>query len=123
MDAERIHRDAVIVDAVSALPDEKYVESYKAGGVTCFAPTVAGETDTPAVALKEIGRWLHAIRSRKDLKLVQKASDVEAAKRDGQIGILFHFQGTGPFETDLNLVEVRISLNWDSGFSKSRTSV
>ncbi|OAF06977.1 hypothetical protein AXW67_31210 [Bradyrhizobium neotropicale] len=45
------------------------------------------------------------IRSRDDLKLVQKASDIEAAKRDGRIGILFHFQGTGPFGTDLDLVE------------------
>lgn len=106
MDAERIHRDAVIIDAVTALLDKReYVESYKAGGVTCVAPTVAAETDTPATALKEIGNWLHTIRSRKDLKLVQKASDIEAAKRDGQMGILFHFQGTGPFETDLNLVE------------------
>ncbi|MER8505119.1 dipeptidase [Mesorhizobium sp. M1142] len=106
MDAERIHRDAVIVDAVAPLLDKKrYVESYKVGGVTCAAPTVAGETDSPALALKAIGSWLHSIRSRKDLKLVQKASDIEAAKRDGQMGILFHFQGTGPFETDLNLVE------------------
>ncbi|PBB22356.1 peptidase M19 [Mesorhizobium sp. WSM4307] len=106
MDAERIHRDAVIIDAVAPLLDKKqYVDSYKVGGATCVAPTVAGNTDTPATALKTIGSWLHFIRSRKDLKLVQKASDIEAAKRDGQIGILFHFQGTGPFETDLNLVE------------------
>ncbi|MER9795453.1 dipeptidase [Mesorhizobium sp. M0213] len=106
MDAERIHRDAIIIDAVSALleNDKKYLESYKAGGVTCVAPTV-GWTDTPADALKEIGSWLHFLRSRKDLKLVRKASDIEAAKRDGQMGVLFHFQGTGPFETDLNLVE------------------
>ncbi|MER9795505.1 dipeptidase [Mesorhizobium sp. M0213] len=105
MDAEKLHRDAVIIDAVAPLLEKKkYVEAYKAGGVTCAAPTV-GETDTPAAGLKTIGSWLHFIRSRKDLKLVQKASDIEAAKRNGQMGILFHFQGTGPFETDLNLVE------------------
>ncbi|MER8422076.1 membrane dipeptidase, partial [Mesorhizobium sp. M1329] len=103
MDAERIHRDAVIIDAVTALLDKReYVESYKAGGVTCVAPTVGGETDRPATALKEIGSWLHSIRSRKDLRLVQKACDIEAAKRGGQMAILFHFQGTGPFETELN---------------------
>ncbi|MER9756223.1 dipeptidase [Mesorhizobium sp. M0166] len=106
MDAERIHRDAVIIDAVAPLLEQKkYVESYKAGGVTCAAPTVNAGEGSPAAALKEIGSWLHSIRSRKDLRLVEKASDIEAAKRDGQMGILFHFQGTGPFETELNLVE------------------
>nr|WP_292598095.1 membrane dipeptidase [Mesorhizobium sp.] len=49
---------------------------------------------SPGAALKEIGTWLHSIRSRKDLRLVKKASDIEAAKYDGQVGILFHFQGT-----------------------------
>ncbi|WP_095090771.1 dipeptidase [Mesorhizobium sophorae] len=106
MDAERIHRDAVIIDAVAPLLEQKkYVESYKAGGVTCVTPTVNVGEGSPAAALKEIGSWLYSIRSRKDLKLVEKASDIEAAKRDGQMGILFHFQGTGPFETELNLVE------------------
>lgn len=106
MDAEKLHRDAVIVDAVAPLLDhKKYLESYKTGGVTCVAPTVAGGTDSAATALRTISGWLRYIRSRSDLKLVQKASDIETAKRDGQIGILFHFQGTGPFETDLDLVE------------------
>ncbi|MER8421714.1 membrane dipeptidase, partial [Mesorhizobium sp. M1329] len=103
MDAERIHRDAVVIDAVAPLLEQKkYVESYKAGGVTCAAPTVNVGEGSPAAALKEIGSWLHSIRSRKDLRLVQKASDIEAAKRGGQMAILFHFQGTGPFETELN---------------------
>ncbi|KAA3441957.1 peptidase M19 [Mesorhizobium sp. SARCC-RB16n] len=106
MDAETIHRDAVIIDAVAPLLDKKrYLDSYIAGGVTCVAPSVAGGMTTAAEVLKTIGGWMHVIKSRTDLQLVEKASDIEAAKRDGRTGIMFHFQGTGPFGTDLDLVE------------------
>ncbi|MDX8499042.1 dipeptidase [Mesorhizobium sp. VK4C] len=112
MEADRIHHDSIVIDAVAPLLDrKKYVESYKKGGVTCVAPTVSGgSSSSPAVALQEIASWLRFLRSRQDLKLVQKASDIEDAKRDGQMGILLHFQGTGPFGTDLNLVEAFQSL-------------
>ncbi|MCA1408620.1 dipeptidase [Ensifer sp. IC3342] len=106
MDAERIHREAIFIDAVAPLLDRKeYLDSYRRGGATCVAPTISSGTDSPEHALHGIGSWLRFIRSREDLKLVETASDIEAAKRDGQMGILFHFQGTGPFQTDLDLVE------------------
>ncbi|MER9895789.1 dipeptidase [Mesorhizobium sp. M0119] len=112
MKTESIHRDAIIIDAVAPLLErKKYVESYKTGGVTCVAPTVSGgSSSSPAAALQLIGSWLRFIRSREDLKLVRKASDIEDVKRDGQMGILFHFQGTLPFGTDLDLVEAFHSL-------------
>ncbi|MER9026572.1 dipeptidase [Mesorhizobium sp. M0815] len=106
MDVETIHRDAIVIDAVAPLLQKKsYIDSYIAGGVTCVAPTVNVGNGSPAAALKEIGGWLRFVSSRRDLKLVHKAVDVEAAKRDGQTGILLHFQGSGPFATDLDLVE------------------
>ncbi|MER8779282.1 dipeptidase [Mesorhizobium sp. M0977] len=104
MEAERIHRDAIVIDAVAPLLNlgkKNYVDSYIAGGVTCAGPNVGGARN--ANTIKEIGGWLRLIRSREDLKLVQKASDIETAKRDGKIGILLRF--SEPFETDLNLVE------------------
>lgn len=106
LDAAAIHRDSIIIDAVAPLLDRKdYVDAYISGSATCVAPTIASGTDTPEFALKAIGGWLRFIRSRQDLRLVLKASDIEKAKRAGQMGILFHFQGTGPFKTDLDLTE------------------
>lgn len=104
MEAERIHRDAIVIDAVAPLLNlgkKNYVDSYIAGGVTCAGPNVGGARN--ANTMKEIGGWLRLIRSGEDLKLVQKASDIETAKRDGKLGILLRF--SEPFETDLNLVE------------------
>ncbi|WP_322884573.1 dipeptidase (plasmid) [Sinorhizobium medicae] len=106
MNTETIHRDAILIDAVAPLlQKQEHVDTYIAGGVTCVAPTVAVGGETSATALGTIARWLHLIRSREDLTLVTAAEDIERAKREGRMGILFHFQGTGPFGTDLNLVD------------------
>jgi len=104
VDAEKLHRDSIIIDAVAPLLGrKKYIDSYIAGGVTCVAPGL--DDDSPATVLKEVGRWSRFLRSRQDLRLVLKAADIEAAKRDGQIGIVHSFQGTQAFGTDLDLVE------------------
>lgn len=106
LDAEALHGDAIFIDAVAPLLHKKqYVGSYVLGGVTCVAPTVGVGSESPSTALKTIGNWLRYIRTNPGVRLVEKARHVEDAKRDGKMGILFHFQGTGPFETDLDLVD------------------
>ena len=42
--------------------------------------------------------------------LVDTADDVTAAKQAGKLAISFHFQGTGPVESDLDMIEVYYSL-------------
>ncbi len=34
---------------------------------------------------------------------VRQAADIKRTKAEGKLGLLFHFQGTAPFEDDLNL--------------------
>src|SRR5258708_254584 len=36
--------------------------------------------------------------------LVEKASDIRRAKSEGKLAVGFHFQGTNPFSSDVNLV-------------------
>ena len=51
--------------------------------------------------------WNERLRRRADeLLLVTKAEDMERAKREGKLGIIFHFQGSSPVEKDLGLVEI-----------------
>ncbi|NEV02569.1 dipeptidase [Bradyrhizobium uaiense] len=103
--AATIHKDAVIIDAVSPLIERyEYLDLYAKGGVTCVAPTVAA-LEGPAQALTKISAWLRLLDRRPDLVHVRTAADIERAKAAGKLGILFHFQGTGPIEQDLNLVE------------------
>ncbi|GIT53067.1 MAG: hypothetical protein Ct9H300mP16_02270 [Pseudomonadota bacterium] len=42
--------------------------------------------------------------------MVDRFEDVETARREGKLAILFHFQGTNPLEGDLNMVETYYKL-------------
>jgi membrane dipeptidase len=102
---EKVHERAIIIDAVSPLIRRRqYIDLYARGGFTCVAATVAHGTDAGG-AVKDLGDWLRFMDSRADVILVRTAADIERAKREGKVGLVFHFQGTDQFENDLNLVE------------------
>ena len=42
--------------------------------------------------------------------LVETVQDIERAKRQDKLGIIFHFQGTNPVNTDINIVETYYQL-------------
>jgi len=103
-DAETLHRDAVVIDAVCPLlRQKKYVDWYYEGGVTVAAPTVASGEGAGAT-LREIARWKATIAADPRLVQVDSVAGIRAAKRDGKLGLLFHFQGTGPIEDEPELV-------------------
>jgi len=103
--AKEVHKQAIIIDATAPLLQQRrYVDLYIEGGVTCVAPTVGGK-EFSGPTLKHIGQWLRFIKNRPDLILVRTAADIERAKEEGKLGILFHFQGSLPFELDLDLVD------------------
>jgi membrane dipeptidase len=104
-DPDLVHSRAIIVDGVSPLVRRRqYLSLYAAGGVTCVAATVAHGMAAGA-AIKDLGDWLHFLDGRPDLMLARTAGDVERAKREGKLALVFHFQGTDQFEDDLHLVE------------------
>ncbi len=105
-DYKTVHDSAIVIDAVAPiLQRRKYVDLFIKGGVTCVAPTVGGKENV-GEATKKLGDWLHYIGQRSgELMHIKTAADIERAKAEKKLGILFHFQGTEPFEQDLNLVE------------------
>ena len=105
IDFQALHKDAVVIDAVVPLTRAglNYVDWYIEGGATAIAPTVGSWHDAP-YTIRYIAEWLRYIGSREDLVLVKTTQDIVTAKKEGKLGIIFHFQGTGAIEEDLNLV-------------------
>lgn len=100
-----LHREAVFIDATCPLARERrHLEAYRRGGCTATAPTVGGFMGA-AETLGDLGRWLGKIKRRDDLLQVKHADDIATAKKTGRLGLIFHFQGTEPIETDLDLAD------------------
>jgi membrane dipeptidase len=105
MDYRAVHDEAIVIDATCPLLQRReLVDWYIAGGVTVAAPTV-GNAAPAGETVKGLGAWLRFIDSRPDLMLIRRAADIDEAKRSRRLGILFHFQGGDPFDSDLSLVE------------------
>jgi membrane dipeptidase len=107
--ADSIHKDALVIDAVAPLLNrhdqlDEYLDMYIKGGVTAVAPSVGGFYNA-LTSFKDIAGFLHHIPKRGDVFIVKTAADIERAKREGKLGLIFHFQGTEPFDDDLNLVD------------------
>jgi membrane dipeptidase len=104
--AQAVHRDAIVIDAVSPLLDDpSFIDWYVEGGVTVASPTVGG-WEPSGSTFANLGRWCRFLKSRADIVLVRTSRDVLKAKQDGKIGVFFHLQGADPVESDLNLVDV-----------------
>lgn len=105
MDSPELHRDAIIIDATCPLLfEKKHLKDYQAGGLTAVAPTVGGWHGA-SQTLSALGNWHKFLRERDDLILVRSSEDVRRAKRTGKTGIILHFQGTEPFEDNLDLID------------------
>jgi len=102
-----LHLDSVVIDAVCPLvsDDFQYLDWYREGGVTALAPTV-GSTESARSTLNRLAAWCRLLRGRDDLTIVRCASDIEAAKKSGRMGIYFHFQGVEAIEDNLDLIDL-----------------
>ena len=105
--AIQLHRDALIVDAVCPMQYwRSHFQEWIDGGVTCCAVTVAFGGNSARDALHEISQTYKLIRDRDDLLLATDPADIALAKQSGRLAVVLHFQGTGPMEYDLGLLEV-----------------
>ena len=103
-DAASLHRDSIVIDAVCPLlRNKERVDWYIEGQVTVACPSVA-IWETAGGALKEIAAWKKFIAGDTRLRQVTTAAEIAAAKKDGVLGLLFHFQNSDPIEDNLDLV-------------------
>ena len=117
-EAARLHKDAHVWDMM--LPwgyqndiENKHatVERAVAHGYTLASLTVSVDWQGLAGAIKAIaGERAYFLANSDKFVLVDTFADVERAKRDGKLAIVFHFQGTNPIEGDLDMVETYYKL-------------
>ncbi len=107
--AERLHRDAIVIDGTCPLVNPKEIKKrlpeLRRGGVTCAVVTVVS-IEGALETLHAVAAWYPQLRERADdLILATTAADIEEAKRTGRVAIAMQFQGGTPLEYDVNLVE------------------
>ena len=104
---QEVHKGAIVYDAVCPVgQNEEMLDDMIRGGVTVAALTIGGSDDC-AETMRSIGMWYARLgRRADDLLLVTRVEDMERAKREGKLGLIFHFQGTTPIGRDLGMVEV-----------------
>lgn len=110
-DAKALHNRIILVDGLlNAAFDEAFFLQMKAGGYTAANVTISlpmFSTDRLRRALIEFAEWYELLEKTRHLTLlVKSAQDIERAKREGKIGIIFGFQDAGPLGLDLHLARV-----------------
>lgn len=106
LDAQDVHDSAVVIDGTC--PGSWWRENFTdwiKGGVSACAVSVAS-TQSARETVGLLGGFYRLLSSRPELVLATRASGITEAKAQGKLAVIFHFQGTHPFEYDPNLVEV-----------------
>lgn len=105
--ARALHQESIVMDMTCPLMNEpEYWQWWIEGGVTVAAPSV-NVGDNIRDTTRHLGLWFRYLRQNQDrLLLVTTVEDIYRAKREGKLGILFHFQNTLPFERELDMLEV-----------------
>lgn len=98
-----LHAASIVIDHACPLlvpEDDEYLARTRAGGTTVAMATLASNHDFRG-ALALMNAWL--LRFAKDPSLIHVTTveDIHRAKREGKLGIGFHFQNSRPVEYDL----------------------
>ena len=108
---DRIHsQQPIYLDATSPMlqPREldKYLPSVIAGGVDAVL-TSAGAIKDFRTTMEIIAKWLEIERAGKQkIRIAKSVADIRAAKAQGEVAIVLHFQGADPIEDELDFLNV-----------------
>lgn len=104
--ARRLHERAVVVDGLAGSATE--YEPILAGGVSAVNVTLATSTPGTLVPVLKAALRYHWLASTVPdrMLIVERASDIIAAKDSGRLGIVLGVQGCDFLEGDLDLVDV-----------------
>lgn len=106
-DLTELLKEAIIIDGACPLANVgNHWERWIEGRATAIAVTVA-TNDSIESTMHKIGSWFKKFRKYPNKLLhITSVEDIYRAKREKKLGIIFHFQNTLPFGTDLNMIEV-----------------
>lgn len=101
--------DAICLDAAAPFINPQHVRKFlpdlRAGGVDAVLATVAS-IENCTYATSQLGCW-HALERSSELpfRLCTSVADIRAAKSDGVLAVVLHFQGTAPLAGNVDLVD------------------
>ncbi len=111
-EAAALHQDALVLDMtfpwLAYLPLDEQVEPLRrmaASGYTFVSLTLAVDSTGLNNTIQIIAKERAYFQANADkYVLVESVDDIRRAKQEGKLAIGFHFQGTGPVSSDLNMI-------------------
>ena len=128
MDDARSFRDGVS-DRAKALIDTSFVcdivwpeeprydntyeslDRFHRSGVDLVSVTLAGDLHNVSEAVQMVAKHRRLVLDQPDrLVLVEKPADIERARAERKLGVMFHFEGTRCFERNLDMIAAFFTL-------------
>lgn len=105
--ANKLYKENIIIDGLSsAVVDEVYAQRMVNSGLTAVKISLA-TTECLKDTVKTAASWFKKIeRLSNYLIYVTNLTDIEKAKNEGKVGIIFGFQGANPIEDNINFVNI-----------------
>lgn len=108
VDFMKVHKEMIVIDGavpmIGGARQPEHLNWFREGGATAISVTVGGANMEDSVATMLIGWMAEQIQTRPELMLVRTADDILTCKREGKLGIFYHFQGPSPLDYDLDRV-------------------
>ena len=110
--AARVHHDSYVWDNTLPWLDKAGPETrlallprMKSAGYRVISLTLGFDlTSLPEIIRKIAKERCYFLAHAEEYVLVETADDIERAKREDKLGIVFHFQGTNPVNYDINMI-------------------
>lgn len=105
-EARRIHAESIVIDGMSGAISNGYGQA-RAGGVTALNVSMGGASDKPNLhaMLQAASENMMLLDSFKDdLVEVKTSQDIERAKSEGKLGVIFGTQSSDFLGTSIHLV-------------------
>jgi membrane dipeptidase len=106
--APAVYRSTTVIDGLVVAPASgRVVKELLASGISACNWTVTSHRDETLVAINKIIQFYWLLEQFPDVTLlVEHASDLDRAKREGKLGIILGFQGGSPLGHNVHLVRV-----------------
>ena len=87
------------------------LDRFRCAGFDLVSVTLAGDQHNISQAVQMVADHRHQVLSQPDkFVLFETMADLARARRDGKLCLMFHFEGTRPFERNLEMVAIYFKL-------------
>ncbi|HUV60214.1 MAG TPA: dipeptidase [Desulfatiglandales bacterium] len=104
-----IHFSSIVINHACPLVypamDENYIKKLQEGGITFSMSTIASN-DQFRSAVNQIVAFYEKFENNDKLLFITQVDDIYRAKKEGKVGVGFHFQNSRPVEYDTRLLDV-----------------